>query len=117
MVWTYKTMKAAVHSRQLSTVIWLREQIPPCPWNDEITDTAAENNDINMLSYLRSDAHIYDGNDERCAWCPSACARAAQAGNLEVNKIAPKLQYAHLIVFDLKLLSIFLIVPSVHAFL
>ncbi len=76
-------MKAAVHSKQISTVVWLREE--GCPWNDEITDIAAENNDIDMISYLRSDAHVYDGRDERCAWGPSACARASQAGNLEVK--------------------------------
>jgi hypothetical protein len=76
-------MKSAAGAKQLSTVVWLREH--ECPWSDDVTNIAAQNNDIEMLQYLRSDALVVNGQDQRCPWGIYACARAALYGHLEVS--------------------------------
>ena len=85
VVWTVNTMKAAARAGELATIVWLREHEHQCPWDSDVIDIAAENNDIELLKYLRSDTLVVDGQDRRCPWSVFACARAALEGHLEVQ--------------------------------
>lgn len=52
-------------------LIWLREQDPPCPWDEWATVQAARGGHLHVLRWLREQR-------PPCPWDRSACLAAAQ---------------------------------------
>jgi len=56
---------------------WLREQVPPCPWDEDTCSWAADVGRIDVLQFARAQS-------PPCPWNEEACASAASGGDLEV---------------------------------
>lgn len=75
--WSSRVLIAAIRSGNLRTVIWLRNQSPPCPgWQSAYCCLAAvEERNIYMIKYLRSLC-------PPCEWNESCCRAASRNGDI-----------------------------------
>ena len=63
----------------LKALKWLRDQDPPCPWDEETCSYAAGGGRLEVLKDLR-------GLDPPCPWGEHTCTSAVYGGHLEVLK-------------------------------
>ena len=71
----------AAQQGHLEALKWLRDQDPPCPWDEWTFIFAAELGHLDILKWARS-------QDPPCPWHESACSYAAERGQLDVLKWA-----------------------------
>jgi hypothetical protein len=76
---------------------WLRAQAPPCPWETETCELAAEHGHLDVLRWLRA-------QDPPCPWHELTCCYAAAEGHLDVLRWLraqdPPCPWAHLACCD-----------------
>merc|ERR1711981_366857 len=72
-VFDEKTCAAAASRPDLSTLIWLRIQDPPCPWDGSTWIGAIQAGNLPTLKYLKRGG---------CPWTPKGFACAADCGQV-----------------------------------
>jgi len=69
--------KIASVNGNLTTLKWLRSQIPQCPWDEYTTSGAVHNNHLDVLIWARDQS-------PPCPWDDSACRIALRKGYLDI---------------------------------
>ena len=70
-----ETLNAAAENDQLEIVTWLRSQDPPCPWNEWTMSACAGAGRLRIMKSIR------EGSGP-CPWDEDSCSAAAQNGQL-----------------------------------
>jgi hypothetical protein len=75
--WDENTCTIAAARGHLETLLWLRAQDPPCPWSQWTCGEAARTGHFEVLRWLRA-------QNPPCPWGLLICALAARGGRLEI---------------------------------
>ena len=76
-LWDQTTCRCAAENGHLHVLQWLRSQDPPCPWDEDTCRGAAEGGHLHVLQWLRS-------QDPLCPWDEETCRNASQGSHLHV---------------------------------
>ena len=78
-LWNEWTCMKAAEGGHLEVLKWLRKQDPPCPWDEMTCSYAAKGGHLDVLKWLRKQS-------PPCPWDKRMCAYAAEGRHLEVLK-------------------------------
>jgi hypothetical protein len=77
--WSDSVSEIASYKGNFVILKWLRNQNPPCPWNSMVCNNAIMLNRLDILQWARS-------QNPPCPWDTDACVTAARYGKLGMLK-------------------------------